>query len=323
MTVFRLGYVAMSKHVKNSSPSQTVTYKNFSHYADQEAAKNKLITIANSNIENSIRLLKHNKASGIFFFRLSSRLVPLATHEELNDWNYMKGIKAKLEELGDFAINNEMRVDFHPDHFVVLNSDREEILKNSVTVLQYHYKLLTGMGFDTKHRCVLHVGGTYGDKERSLERFIENWARLSVRLQQMIMLENDDKSYNAGDVLFLCEKLGIPMVFDLHHHQANHTQPNWLDSYWERIVDTWRSSDLPVKMHISSPKSDKQFRHHADYIDMKTFVEFASNVDGSVDQVDCMIEAKQKDEALFKLVEELKSLSHLEWINDSTFRFLR
>lgn len=319
MTLFRFGYVAMSVHVKNSSPSQTMTYNNFLTHNNREAAIRRLETLANRNIENCIRLLKHNKAFDISLFRLSSKLIPLATHEDFTEWDYITATKEKLRELGTYTIENKMRVGFHPDHFVVINSPKKDIVKNSVHTLKYHFNLLTAMGLNPKHRCVLHVGGSYGNKTNALERFIDNWSRISRRLQQMFILENDDKTYNVEDVLYLCEKLSIPLVFDLHHHQANHENSNWT-AFWDRIVKTWADSSLPVKVHLSSPKNEKQFRHHADFVDPTMFLDFAHKVKGSVPQVDCMIEAKQKDESLFQLVRELKSDPSIEWVNNSTMR---
>ncbi|WP_186577306.1 UV DNA damage repair endonuclease UvsE [Aquibacillus kalidii] len=319
MTIFRFGYVAMSVHVKNSSPSQTMTYKNFSQQTNREAAIRKLELIANRNVENCLRLLKHNHAFDISLFRLSSKLVPLATHEELSDWDYLKGVKVSLEKLGNYAKEKAMRIDFHPDHFVVLNSPKQDIVKSSVQTLKYHYDLLKAMGLDPLHRCVLHVGGSYGDKPNALERFVENWGRISRRIQRMIILENDDKTFDVEDALYLSEKLAVPLVFDLHHHLANHREEDWI-IYWDRILKSWDNSALPIKVHLSSPKNDKQFRHHADFVDSSMFLEFAKRVNGTTPQVDCMIEAKQKDEALFQLMRDLRNHSSVEWINQSTVK---
>ena len=107
-----------------------------------------------SNLHNTLRLFRHNAFSDIHFYRLTSRLIPLANHEELLDWNYMKPLREKLRELGDFVKKHEIRVDFHPDHFVVINSEKKEVLKNSIKTLKLHYQLLKGMGIDHEHRCV-------------------------------------------------------------------------------------------------------------------------------------------------------------------------
>jgi UV DNA damage endonuclease len=318
MTIIRLGYVAMSMKLQNASPSKTMTFAQFQKIDDREAAIRKLERIALLNLQNTLRLLKHNVASDIHFYRLTSRLIPLANHEELLEWNYMKPLKGLLREIGDYAKKHKIRIDFHPDHFVLINSMQKHILKNSINTLKLHYLLLKAMGINPTHRCVMHVGGNYKETENSLERFVENWMVIPRPIQQMIMLENDDTSFTLEDTLYLCEKLNIPLVFDYHHHLAHHQNVNWENS-WNRVVDTWKHSPLPIKMHISSPKSDKTFRHHSDFVDINMFFRFLSVIKGSIPQLDCMIEAKMKDEALFKLMDEVKTRQDVEIIDGSSF----
>ncbi|CAI8724816.1 MULTISPECIES: UV DNA damage repair endonuclease UvsE [Bacillus] len=314
----RLGYVAMSVHLNNASPSQTMTYAQFQRIKDREAAIHKLERIANSNLENCLRLLKHNKGHDIAFFRLSSKLIPLANHEELLDWNYIRPLKEKLKEVGEYANRMKMRIDFHPDHFVVLNSPQENILKQSIKTLQMHRKLLKGMGIQRSHRAVLHVGGGYDDKELALERFIENWSNVPASIQEMIMLENDDTTFSLKETLYLGEKLAVPVVFDLHHHMMNNDEEDWYED-WERVVNTWKTSLLPIKMHISSPREGNDPRAHADFINADTFLSFLQKIKGSVSQIDCMIEAKKKDESLFRLIRDLGTKSEVEMIDGGSF----
>jgi UV DNA damage endonuclease len=296
-----------------------MTYKQFSTIKDRDAAIGKLERIASSNIENCLRLLKHCWANHIQFFRFSSRLIPLANHEELADWKFMRSVKEPLKKIAEYLKEHPIRVDFHPDHFVLLNSTKDEILKNSLKTLAMHEALLKGMKIDTKHRCVLHVGGAYEDKEQALEQFIENWGDVPERIQKMIILENDDTSFTLKDTLYLCEKLGIPLVFDYHHHLANHEIENWRDD-WERVIATWETSNLPIKMHISSPRSKEEFRAHADTIDLDLFLTFLREIKGTVPEIHCMIEAKQKDQALFELASQLSKSKVVEPINQSSFQ---
>lgn len=319
MTIIRLGYVAMSMNLQNCSPSQTMTYTQFQKIQDREAAIARLEKIARSNITNCLRLLKHNLAHDIHFFRFSSKLIPLANHEELSEWKYMRNLTEPLKEIAEFIHHHPMRVGFHPDHFVVLNSTKPEIMKMSVKTLHMHEMLLKGMGINPEHRCVIHIGGAYEDKLKALEQFIHNFGLIPVSIQKMLLFENDDTTFHLQDALYLCEKLGVPQVFDYHHHLAFHEDPNW-EQQWERVIGTWRASRLPVKMHISSPKNEKDFRAHADYIDPHMFLKFLHVVKGSVPQIDCMIEAKQKDNALFQLVTDLHSEKSIEWIDQSSFK---
>ncbi|NQD66469.1 UV DNA damage repair endonuclease UvsE [Bacillus haikouensis] len=317
MTLVRLGYAAMSMNLQNASPSQTMTYKQFSAIKDREAAIAKLERIARSNLENCLRLLKHNVHHEIHFFRFSSKLIPLANHPELKGWDFISPLKGELHNIKGYLNVQPMRVGFHPDHFVLLNTSDVDVLKNTFNTLKMHRDLLKGMGIDPTHRCVLHVGGAYDDKEKALEQFIHNWGLTPAPLQGMIILENDDTVFSASDALYLCEKLGIPQVFDYHHHLAYHER-DWQED-WERIVSTWSQSPLPVKMHISSPRSDRDYKAHADYIDPAMFMDFLQGIKGSIDQVDCMIEAKKKDDALFRLVEDLKTVKEIEWVDQSSF----
>lgn len=318
MTVVRLGYVAMSMQLKNCSPSQTMTFKRFAQTEDRNAAIRKLEGIARSNLENCLRLLRHNLAHDIRFFRFSSRLIPLATHEELKGWDYMQALKDSFQRIGDFLKEHPMRIDFHPDHFVLLNTKKIDTFNISLKTLALHEAMLQAMDIDPEHRCVLHVGGGYGDKEKSLEQFVQNWGNVPSSIQQMIILENDDKVFSMKDTLYLCEKLGIPFVFDYHHHLVNHENEHWLED-WERAIQTWKHSKLPMKIHISSPRSEKDVRAHADYIDPDMFLTFLHAISGTVEEIHCMIEAKKKDEALFQLVENLKKNEDIEMIDGASF----
>lgn len=318
MTIVKLGYVAMSVELQHCSPSQTMTFAQFKRLKDRDAAIRKLERIATSNLEHCLRLLKHNEGNQIHFFRLSSRLIPLANHEELPDWNYMEPLKEPLKKIADYLRGHPSRIDFHPDHFVVLNTHEKGILKNSLKTLAMHKALLKGMAVEPAHRCVLHVGGGYDDKEKALEQFIHNWAYVPLSIQRMIMLENDDTTFTLKATLYLCEKLGIPMVFDYHHHLANHEKDDW-EKDWERVVSTWRHSGLPIKMHISSPRSEKEFRAHADYVDVEMFLRFLREIKGTVEEIHCMIEAKQKDAALFQLMADLQEKDEIKVVDPSSF----
>ncbi|WP_226683757.1 UV DNA damage repair endonuclease UvsE [Sutcliffiella horikoshii] len=321
MTIVKLGYVAMSMQLTNASPSKTMTFAQFSKIKDREAAIEKLERISIENLENCLRLLKHNVANDIRFFRFSSKLIPLANHEEVKDWKFMRPLKGILSEIGDYIEENPMRVDFHPDHFVLLNSKKKEIINQTIKTLSMHRSLLKGMRVPTQHRCVLHIGGGYDDRELALEQFIHNFALVPQPIQEMLILENDDTTFHLRDALYVCEKLNVPLVFDYHHHLAHFEEEaeGW-EKDWGRVVQTWEHSPLPVKMHISSPRDEKNFRAHADYVDPKMFMDFLQGIKGSVPEIHCMIEAKKKDEALFQLMEELKSYAEIEIIDGASFK---
>ncbi|AIF43149.1 UV DNA damage repair endonuclease UvsE [Virgibacillus sp. SK37] len=320
MTLVRLGYSAISMHVKNSSTSKTMTFSRYSQIEDKNAAIRKIVQIAATNLTNLLRLLRHNNAHGIHFYRMSSKLIPLVNHPEIPSWNYVKHLEENLHDIHTFLESHpEMRVDFHADHFVLINSPKKEVFNQAARTLRMHKRLLSGMGINPVHRCVMHVGGAYGNKEKALEQFIHNWGFLSADLQGMLILENDDKTFDLSDTLFLCEKLGVPFVFDIHHHLANHKEGERWEEQWPRILKTWDHSNLPIKMHLSSPKSKSNYRAHSDYINSEMFVEFLNVIKGTVQQIDCMIEAKQKDEALFELMKGVKKYPGIGIVDGGSF----
>ncbi|WP_010272708.1 UV DNA damage repair endonuclease UvsE [Paenibacillus senegalensis] len=309
--IVRFGYVAMSVMVKNASPSKTMTATHFSGLEDREAAVRKLERIAMENLHNTLRLLRHNRAYDIKLYRFSSKLIPLIGHELLEGWDPFPQLAASFQELGEYVRLHKMRTSFHPDHFTVLSSPREQVIRQSMQDLHTHVRMLDAMGLDETAKCNIHIGGTYGDRKTAIERFIKQFRQLDPAIQRRITLENDDKTFTALETLTACEEVGVPMVLDIHHHQVN---DGGIDAValWSRIQRTWEnepnngvSSPLPPKIHVSSPKSEKEPRAHADYVDKDQLLGFLRSIADQTPRVDVMIEAKQKDGALFRLMEEL------------------
>ena len=208
-----------------------------------------------------------------------------------------------------------MRIDVHPDQFCILNSTKKEVLENSFTILEYHYKILEALNIKNKI-IILHIGSSVFGKENSIKRFINNFYKLPDYLQKSIAIENDDKIYNVIDCLNLAKKLNIPFVLDYHHHICNNDEID-IDKYLRAIFSTWTTTP---KIHFSSPKNQtkKDFRSHHDYINIEDFINFLTKIKHLNIDLDIMLEAKAKDEALFKLVRLLK-YNDYEFIDDTTF----
>ncbi|QNO15193.1 UV DNA damage repair endonuclease UvsE [Alkalicella caledoniensis] len=300
----RLGYVAMSLEVKDCSPSKTITLKSLDKLPDKESQLFHLRKLTETNLNNTLRLLYHNASLGIEVFRLTSKLVPMATHPISQGFDYTNEFNDLFLKIGTYIKEKGFRVSAHPDHFTVLNTPKEDVLSASIKDLQYHHKLFQAMGLPNSS-LVLHVGGSYGNKERGLERFAENLDKLPLPLRDRIIVENDDKSYTAEEVLTLCQRVKLPMVLDYHHYLCN-KGPFPLEELISDIFKTWKGQ-IP-KVHISSPKNEKHFRHHADFIDVTQFMNFIEIIQGKAANLDIMIEAKAKDTALLKLLSELKKV---------------
>ena len=316
---FRLGYVAMTMNLENCTPSGTVTYAVYSRLESEEARHARLLRASRQNLENTLRILKYNLALGIDVYRLTSKLIPLATHKELSAWDYKSELKEYFLQVGNFIRQYDFRISAHPDHFTLLNPINENVLTDSIRDLDYHVNVYEAMGlYDYKYKLVLHVGGLYGDKSKSIERFMNNFIKLPERIRNRIILENDDKSYTAADVLEICEQLDIPMVLDVHHHNCNNNGENLMDIL-PRVFDTWkRETDVP-KLHFSSSKSCSDVRSHSDYINFDDFISFIKTSATINRDIDIMIEAKMKDNALFDLSEKLSKIPEIKKISNAKF----
>ena len=208
----------------------------------------------------------------------------------------------------------EMRIDTHPDPFLVLNSKNPVVLKNSINVLNHHQQIFKLLG--VKGKMVLHIGSGADDKKAAMQRFVENFQKLNETIKSMIIIENDDKVFNVLDTLNLAKKLKVPMVLDYHHYKCHNNQEDIKD-YLLDILNTW-GTERP-KMHFSSPKNLKEKRSHAEYIDVNEFIKFLEILKPFNRDIDIMLECKGKDMALFKLVRELRYKTNYTFIDNTTF----
>ncbi|MGM9924813.1 MAG: UV DNA damage repair endonuclease UvsE [Bacillus sp. (in: firmicutes)] len=311
----RFGYVCHAIALYDASPAKTLTFKRYSQLGEEERIE-KLHTVTRANLNNTKRMLHYNIAHEIELYRLSGSIVPLATHPDAK-WDFVTPFRQEWEELGSIIRNSRMRVSFHPNQFTLFTSPRPEITANSIGDLDYHYKMLAAMGVEDCSYMNIHVGGAYGDKAASIARFHENVKQIPPHLKARITLENDDKTYTASETLAVCERETIPMVFDYHHHMANLCDEPLVDLL-PRIFRTWAHTGLRPKIHISSPKSEKEFRSHSDLVDVSFIQPLLAPLKSLNMDVDFMIEAKSKDQALLNLVEEISKIRGIKRIGGAS-----
>lgn len=309
----RLGYVALSKALDDVTTSSTITYTN---YINKNYNTSKLLEITKNNLDSLYEIIKYNVKNNFHFYRLTSKLVPLATHDKV-DFDYITPLLDEYKKIGKLINDNNIRVDTHPDQYAVLNSMDSKIVKNTVEILEYHYKIMDAIGIKDKI-IILHVGSSACGKKASITRFINNFNKLPDYIKKCIAVENDDKVYNIKDVLKLCHKINVPMVLDYHHFICNNEKED-INDYLKEIIDTW-DGKLP-KMHFSSPKSKlkKEFRSHSDYINKECFIEFINILKKQDKDIDIMLEAKTKDDAVSRLVRYLKYKTNYKFLDETTF----
>ena len=314
----RFGYVANALGLWDASPSKALTFTRYSKLSKDERME-KLRAVTADNLQHTKRILHYNIAHEIELYRLSSSLVPLATHPEVM-WDFLTPFKSDWEEIGELIQQFNLRVSFHPNQFTLFTSEREEVTMNAIKDMEYHYSMLKAMSATDSGLINIHIGGAYGDKNKALTRFHQNLKHLPNEIKKLMTLENDDKTYDVEETLLTCEKDNVPMVLDYHHHVANQTD-NDLALYLHRIFETWNNFHMIPKVHISSPKSDQAFRSHADFISLEFILPFLKMAKELNQDFDIMIEAKQKNLALHRLIEEIAAIrgvkrtsgSSIEW----------
>lgn len=309
-----LGYVAIALNLPKVTASSTVTYTNYEKQGNDEKKLNKLKVVTLSNVEDLYKILQYNVENKVHFYRITSQLVPLATHPQVGNWDYRKIFKKDFEKIGKFIKEHNMRVDTHPDQFNVVNSIKDEVVENTKKNLWFHVNLFEDLNY-TEGKMVLHIGSSQGGKEEAAKRFIDNFRSFPKEISSRLILENDDKTFTAKEVLRICKEIQVPMVLDVHHHKCNNDGES-LESMIKEIFNTWDDQAFPPKIHFSSPREGEFDRKHSDYINPYQFIEFIElcrplNID-----FDVMLEAKQKDLALFNLIDDIKKIkSNYNWVD--------
>jgi UV DNA damage endonuclease len=192
-----------------------------------------------------------------------------------------------------------VRVSTHPGQFTVLNSPNPPVVQAAVSEREYHARLLDAIGAEPAAKIVLHVGGLCAGSETvAMDRFCAVASELSDEVRRRLVVENDDRLFDAEEVLSVARRLNVPVVFDWLHHNANPCRAPLADVL-PAIFATWRREDGRPKVHLSSQAVNGRPGAHADYVDVADALAFFEAVPPR--PFDCMLEAKQKDRALLAL----------------------
>ncbi len=164
--------------------------------------------------------------------------------------------------------------------------------------LEYHARLLDALQVDSRHKIILHVGGTYGDKSKSRQGFLQNFGRLPPSVATRLVIENDEKNYTFEDSLSIAKELDIPVVFDVFHHRWNPSLDGWtVVEAIEKAATTWGpKKDGRPKVHYSNQWPGRAPGSHSQSLDLPAFTEFYRSVEGM--PLDVMLEVKDKEQSL-------------------------
>ncbi len=289
----KIGYPCINRSIGCTS-GKTFRLASYSNQRMEEAVANNLFCLD--------KILHFNAKNRILFFRISSDTIPFASHPVCKfDW---KGsFAAELRKIGLFIKKNGMRISMHPDQFVLINALDDDIVRRSVAELEYHAALMDAMGLSRQAKIQIHIGGVYGNKSASIERFARRYEKLPDPVRRRLAVENDDRLYSLSDCMKLQELTGIPVIFDTFHHQLNGSGEAIADAAMQ-AASTWKSRDGVLMCDYSSQKHGARLGSHAEHIDLRHFGRVLAQLSG----IDCdiMLEIKDKEKSAIAAVRKVK-----------------
>jgi len=257
--------------------------------------------LALENAKDLKTILEWNVNHGIYFFRIGSDLFPWGNKIDITQLPDYNEIVKVLNDCGDYARANNIRLTTHPGPFNLLASDKESVVLNTILDLEMHSTLFDLLKLDQTpfNKINIHVGATYGNKEGAVYRWKQNFKRLSLSCQKRLTLENDDKAsmYSVKDLYdSVYQDIGIPIVFDIHHHNFNTGDMTHKEAM-KLAGSTWPKNIRPV-VHYSESKA---LHENNSKIKLQAHSDFISDYIQTYDNdVDVMIEAKAKELALLE-----------------------
>jgi UV DNA damage endonuclease len=293
-TTPRLGLVCITH--SDEVRYRTVTRKRLLQFPEGEQ-KRLLRDIYAANLARLNGALGFCAARGLRLYRMTSNLFPFADDEAGSD--VLEEFAGELKRTGARAGELGIRLVLHPDQFVVLSSDSPQTVANSVKILASHARVMDMLGLPRDAWALVEIHGGKGDRA---ERLVEQIGLLPEAVRTRIAFENDEYTYSAAEILEVCRRASVPMVFDAHHHVVH----EGLDSYdhpsvaemVEAARATWPDPDWQL-VHISNGRDSFRDRHHSD------LVELMPAAYASVPWIE--VEAKHKELAIERLT--------AQWLN--------
>ncbi|QRN85906.1 UV DNA damage repair endonuclease UvsE [Clostridia bacterium] len=264
------------------------------------ASKERLNEIMVGNVAVLDKMIDFNIKNQISLFRISSDVIPFATHP-INGIDWQFKYAEQLTKIGLKIKKAGLRVSMHPGQYTVLNSPHQEVVSRAIADIHYHAEFLNALGLDYTHKIILHIGGAYGDKSLAQDRFINNVKYLDSSAKKRLVIENDEKIYSVRDVLNIGMKTGNPCIFDILHHNLNLPSEkksivNWIDLFCQ----TWQEMDGIQKIHYSQQDGSKRRGAHSRTIQHREFLDFYHSLNSP--DIDIMLEVKDKEISAIKCI---------------------
>jgi len=257
--------------------------------------------LAEQNCRGLRRIVRWNIDHDIHFYRITSDLIPWYSQYDLEELPNSDAVFDILGDVGDLAEEHDLRLTFHPSHFVKLASPTDSVVENAVRDLECHGDLMDAIGLSrTPYNSInIHIGAHYSDKAATAERFCAAVDRLPPAVSDRLTVENDDKEslWSVPELVeSVHDEIGMPVVYDALHHQFSDRGLTGREAL-EAAVSTWPDDVRPIihysesrRLHEADPSVSP--RNHSDYVQgpIHTFGR----------EVDVMIEAKMKEQAVMQ-----------------------
>ena len=331
MTIKRIGFACKFSEINHKGEVVSVPELNtggttlaWAKRQSRAVAEEKVIEVAKRNIMHTHNLVKKiaSLTPELRMVRLTSDMLSFYTHPDWLGFWQDKDTQNELAHwfapIGETARANDVRLSFHPDQFVVLASDRDEVVNNSIREFEYHCDMVRWMGYGKTFqdfKVNVHISGRKGP-----QGIRDVYNRLSPEARNTLTLENEEYTHGLTDCLSLSDL--VPTVMDIHHHwirEGEYISPN--DDRVKMVIDSWRSirpvihysvsredvlvghsrSQLPSHgALIEAGHSKQKLRAHSDYYWNDAVNNWALTFR---DNFDIMCESKCKNLASFKLLE--------------------
>ncbi|OON65395.1 UV DNA damage repair endonuclease UvsE [Hymenobacter sp. CRA2] len=295
----RIGYPCVNESLDCTATS-TFRLASYSAERVEQAVSNNLACLQ--------RILEFNVQHELRFFRIGSGVVPFGSHP-INTYPWQTRFAAEFRSIGDYIKANDLRVSFHPDQFVVLNSPDAGIVQRSIDELVYQGSMLDLMGLDSTAKLQIHAGGLYGDREGALARWIATYKTLPEAVKARLVVENDDRLYALQDCLRLYNAVGVPVLFDNFHHEClNSGEP--MTMALQLAAATWHpTQDGPLMIDYSSQAPGERKGKHVATIQEDLFEAFLEDLRGI--DADIMLEIKDKEASAHRACTILRNAGRL------------
>jgi UV DNA damage endonuclease len=288
--------------INHSIGKKTISTFRLSSYTEE-----KFIQCVNYNLATLVEILKFNVANNFMFFRISSDIIPFASHP-ICKFDWKEYFKLDLIRIGQIIKDQNIRISMHPDQFVLINAKSQDIVNNSIKELEYHTDFLNLMRLDYSSKIQIHIGGIYGDKEKSRKQFISNYKTLlSENIKKRLVIENDDHLYNLKDCIEIHKSTGIPILFDVFHHICfDNNLP--LNLALQISNNTWNhDKDGIMMIDYSNQELNQRKGKHSYTLDIKEFEKFILSVSDL--DFDIILEIKDKEKSAKKAIEIMNKIN--------------